>query len=164
MFILLFFVVFGVKKSNLSTYRIFWFFAPLENLFVLTSTGLRAKILPKTSDSRDLIKLQLGSYLTHRFQFTAITSRPTVYLLFVFWLFFFFFGEFLVLLLINFTNLSDSLPANSFFSLKSHFVFDLQSYSFLLTKNLLSLIVFFSFAALFYLLGLKWSFTYFYLS
>jgi hypothetical protein len=69
--------------------------------------------------------------------------------------FFFFFGEFLVLLLVNFTNLSDSLPANSFFTLKSHFIFELQSYSFLLTKNLLSLIVFFSFAAIFYLLGLK---------
>ena len=164
MFILLFFVVFGVKKSNLGTYRTFWFFAPLEDLFVLTSTGLRAKILPKTSGSRDLIKLKLGGYLTHRFQFTAITSRSTVYLFFFFCFFFFFFGEFLVLLLINFTNLSDSLPANSFFSLKSHFVFDLQSYSFLLTKNLLSLIVFFSFAAVFYLLGLKWSFTYFYLS
>jgi len=60
-----------------------------------------------------------------------------------------------VLLLVNFTNLSDSLPANSFFTLKSHFIFELQSYSFLLTKNLLSLIVFFSFAAIFYLLGLK---------
>jgi hypothetical protein len=155
MFILLFFVVFGVKKSNLSTYRIFWFFAPLENLLVLTSADLRAEIFPKTIGARDVIKLKWANYLTHRFQFTAITSRSTVYLLFVFWLFFFFFGEFLVLLLVNFTNLSDSLPANSFFTLKSHFIFELQSYSFLLTKNLLSLIVFFSFAAIFYLLGLK---------
>ena len=72
MFILIFFVAFGVKKSNLVTYRVFWSFTYYDNLFVLINFSPRH------------VSNNLRNFLYHRFQFTAVTARPTTYLLFTF--------------------------------------------------------------------------------
>jgi hypothetical protein len=58
-----------------------------------------------------------------QFQFTSITSRSTSYFLFSFWIFFFFFGEQLFLVLFNYSTLVDSIISSSFFTIKQHVTF-----------------------------------------
>jgi hypothetical protein len=152
MFILLFFVIFGTKKSNIITYRSFWQFNYYDNFFLLLRSRNNAFLA-------NFIK-----YFFYRFQFSIITGRTTAYTLFSFWLFFFFFGDFLILTLLNFSTLTELVPSNHFFSLKSHFFYDLSSYSHLLAQNLMIVIFFFSFAAVLYLINLKWPNFYFYLN
>lgn len=62
-------------------------------------------------------------WFTTRYQFSPITSRTTTYVLFVFWCFFFFFGEFLLLVLFNFNTISDTIPSSYFLSTKNHVIF-----------------------------------------
>ena len=72
----------------------------------------------------------------YRFLFTSITSRSTTYLLFSFWCFFFFFGEFFLLTLFNFSTISDAIPSHYFFNTKNHVVFWLNSSSAKLTDTM----------------------------
>lgn len=151
MFILTFVVLFGIKKGTFASYASFWSFSYYENLKVLLNFK-----------NFNLVKFNL--YLMHRFQFTAVTSRTTVYLLFVFWTFFFFFGEFLLLILFNYSTLSDLIFSSSFFLLKSHVIFNLQAGSVYLSNWLMFYIIFFTFCSFYFLVTLKYNFNYKYLS
>lgn len=100
--------------------------------------------------------------MLYRFQFTIITCRTTIYVLFSFWLFFFFFGESLLLTLFNFTTITDSIPSNYFFTFKYHTNFSLNSYSYLLSSTIMFFITFFTISAFLFLLNLRYTFNFFY--
>ena len=75
MLILVFVVSYGAKKGTLATYSSFWPLPFFNHIGIFSKRGKRV--------------------LLTRFQYSIITSRPTIYLLFTFWCFFFFFGYFL---------------------------------------------------------------------
>lgn len=102
--------------------------------------------------------------LNYRYLFTTITSRSTSYFLFSFWLFFFFFGESLLLLTFNFSALSDVISSSSFFTIKQHTVFYLNSISVSLLSSISNYIVFLTTASVVYLINLNYSYSYRYFS
>jgi hypothetical protein len=106
----------------------------------------------------------LNNYLMYRFQFTIVTCRTTIYLLFTFWLFFFFFGETLLLILFNFCTVTDSIYANYFVSFKTHVIFSLSISSSFLSNNVMFYIIFFTSSAFIFLLNMRYTFNYLYLN
>jgi len=150
MLILVFVVFFGPKKGVLSTFLTFWKF----NYF------LYFKILANQTAVKftNLFLLQ-----TFQFQYTALTSRATVYVLFVFWLFFYFIGESYLLFLFNFSNLTDAIPSHFFFTIKNHNIFDLNVHTSFLSSILMFFIIFFTLNAVFFLLNLRYTFNYNYI-
>ena len=150
MFILLFYVVFGTKKSASTTYKTFWHWNYYEMFFLLINF------------SKNKNKSTWSTFFLYRFQNSLITSRTTVYILFTFWLFFFFFGDFLILTLLNYSSVSDFLPSTFFFNLKNHFFYDLASFSEQLASNLMFIIFFFFLGSFVYLLSIKFISLYFF--
>jgi hypothetical protein len=150
MFILIFFVLFGIKKSSIQTYQTHWLHNA-NNFLSLLALSLK-----------NIVKNQknLTLFTTINFQFSILISRTTTIVLLSFWTFIFFFGDFLILLLINFTTLTDSIPSSNFFFVKHHFFSDLAQYSFALSQDLLTVICWLSLASFFYLISLKWPFLY----
>jgi hypothetical protein len=149
MLILVFVVSFGAKKGTILTYATYWYANFYNNFQMLTST------LNKQSSQTSLKNL-----LTHRFQFTIITSRTTIYLLFSFWCFFFFFGEILLLLTFNYNNLTDLIPSNFFMFTKSHVIFLMDNGNAYLNDVIFFYILFFTSCSLLFLLNLRYSFNY----
>jgi hypothetical protein len=96
MLILIFVVSFGPKKGTTLTYFFFWsvlFYQHIKHF-----------------------KTYFNGTQLVRFQYSIVTSRPTIYLLFLFWCFFTFSGELLLLIIFNYNNLSDLTPS-TFFSI-----------------------------------------------
>lgn len=149
MLILVFVVSFGPKKGTILTYSSYWYADFYSNLQLITSS---------LSNRGDLDSLRF--YMKHRFQFTSITSRTTIYLLFFFWCFFLFFGEILILLTFNYNTLTDLIPSNFFMSTKSHVIFFLQSNSTDLGDTIFLYILFFTTCSLLFLLNLRYTFNY----
>ena len=149
MLILVFVVSFGPKKGTVLTYSSYWY-ANFYNNFQLIISTLGNK---GTLDS-------LRFYMKHRFQFTSITSRTTVYLLFTFWCFFFFFGEILILIAFNYNTLTDLIPSNFFMSTKSHVIFFLKNSNTELGDTIFLYILFFTTCSLLFLLNLRYVFNY----
>jgi hypothetical protein len=78
MFILVFVVSFGPKKSTLVVYSDIWhsdFYKTFQTFSLQSKNSIQ----------------NLSSLFLYRFQFTVVTSRATIYLLFFFWCFFLFF-------------------------------------------------------------------------
>jgi len=151
MFILVFIVSFGPKKGTLLTYASFWGTRFSQMLFTLLNN-------PHKPNSINTLK---KAYYT-RFQFTIITARPTIYLLFTFWCFFFFFGESLLLLTFNYNTLSDLIPSGFFVFLKTHVIFLLDNSNTYLGNIIFFYIVFFTTCSLIFLLNLRYTFFYHY--
>lgn len=149
MLILVFVVSFGAKKGTILTYASYWY-ANFYNNFQMLTTTLNNKNSQTT----------LKSILTHRFQFTIITSRTTIYLLFSFWCFFFFFGEILLLLTFNYNNLTDLIPSNFFMFTKSHVIFLMDNGNAYLNDVIFFYILFFTTCSLLFLLNLRYTFNY----
>jgi hypothetical protein len=149
MLILVFVVSFGAKKGTILTYASYWY-SNFYNNFQLLTTSLNNKMSPTT----------LKLLLLHRFQFTIITSRTTIYLLFSFWCFFFFFGEILLLLTFNYNNLTDLIPSNFFMFTKSHVIFLLDNGNAYLNDVIFFYILFFTTCSFLFLLNLRYSFNY----
>lgn len=97
---------------------------------------------------------------SYRFQHTALTSRLTVYILGLFWCFFFFFGESLLLITFNYNTLTDLIPSSFFVFTKSHVIFTTFSSSAALGDSIFFFIVFFSISAFGFLVNLRFSFSY----
>ncbi len=154
MFILVFIVIFNPKRGVLGTYSSFWNVRYFFNLQLVLNT------LKNTPASYSNINF----YFLHRFQFTLITCRTTIYLLFGFWLFFFFLGEFLLLTLFNYSNLTDTIPSNFFFSFKTHTMYSLLTLSATLSNVIMFYILFFTASAFIFLLNLRYKFNYQYLT
>lgn len=131
MFILVFVVLFGPKKGTLTTYTTAWSF--------LGTTNNQLNLNSLNNSSRVIETDQL---LVSNYQFTAVTSRLTTYVLFTFWCFFLCCGESLMLVLFNYNTLIDLIPSSFFLYTKSHFVFQTFTSSSSLS-NLLMVIIFF---------------------
>ena len=143
MLILVFVVSYGIKKGTLQTYSLFWNVTHYENIQVL--------------------KKNFTQGLLTRFQFSIITSRPTIYVLFLFWCFFFFSGELLLLLTFNYNSLSDLIPSSHFLLIKTHVIFFTTTSGQYLGETIFMYILFFTTAAVKFLLNLRYTFDYQYL-
>lgn len=154
MFILVFIVSFGTKKGTPATYSSSWSPAYSSSNFALF------QYLNTT-----YTKVSVGAFIrlqTYRFQHTALTSRPTIYILVAFWCFFFFFGESLLLLTFNYNTLVDLIPSGFFVFTKSHAVFMTDSSNAFLGDTIFFFILFFTTTAGAFLLNLKYTYTYSY--
>jgi hypothetical protein len=134
MFILVFIVMFGPKKGYIGVYSSSW---TVNTLYYKFSSSVK---------NFNLIQI---SYL----QYTIITSRLTSYLLFSFWLFFFFFGEILLLLVFNYSTLIDSITSTSFFLIKQHLVFYIFTISQYLLVQINFYILMLTMSAILYLMN-----------
>lgn len=150
MLMLLFFSVFGPKKSTLNVYSSFWNYKNFYNFFFFF-----------IKKENFLNILQLNNI---RQQFTSITSNLTSIILFNFWIFFFFFGESLLLLLFNYSNLNDTIPGSYFNFFKNFTVFNFFLLSSQLHYSLNFLIFFFFLSAVMFLIKLRYTFIYKYFS
>ena len=149
MLILIFIVAFGPKKGTLLTYISFWKF----NYYF-------TNVLIVKGNLEKINRTDLSRNLYYRLQFTILTSRATVYLLFSFWCFFFFWGESLLLIVFNFSSLTDTINSNFFFLLKNHIVFFLNVSSTKVSSVITFYITFFTLASLLFLLNLRISFNF----
>ena len=147
MTMLLFFAVFGPKKSTLLSYSTFWNYKNFYNFFFF---------LKKPS----FFVNTLTNAIYVRFQFAAVTSNLTSLILFSFWIFFFFFGESFLLLLFNFSSLNDTIGGSYFASFKNFTVFNFLLLSHKLHLSLNFFIYFFSSCAFIFLLKLRYAFIY----
>jgi NADH-quinone oxidoreductase subunit L len=149
MLILVFVVSFGPKKGTLLSYATYWYTNSYLNFWLLLNT------VTSTASLKDAL-----SFMRSDFQFTIITSRITTYVLFLFWCFFYFFGESLLLMTFNFNNLNDLIPSSFFTHLKTHMIFLTSNSNSYLTTTIMYYIVFFTASAILFLLNLKYSFNY----
>lgn len=99
-----------------------------------------------------------------KFQFTCITSRLTTYFLFTFWLFFFFFGEILLLVIFNYVSTVDSITGNSFTVIKQHMIFYLTTIPTKLSIHINTYIYFLTACSFFYMINFVYSYSYRYIS
>ena len=154
MFILVFVVIFGPKKGIYTTYASFWNFK-YYNLNQIIINFFNKKYSNLTF---------FNFYTSYRFQYTIVTCRTTVYLLFSFWLFFFFFGESLLMLLFNFSTITDAVSSDYFFMFKNHNIFSLHYFSTNLSNIIMFYIIFFTSSSFIFLLNMRYNFNYFYLN
>jgi hypothetical protein len=147
MFILIFVVSFGTKKGVLASYSWAWF-----PIFKASFLNLGTLLNPR----------QLRPKMIYMFQHTALTSRLTVYILTVFWCFFFFFGESLLLLTLNYNTLIDLIPSSFFTLTKTHMIFMTFSSNVYLGDTIFYFILFFTSAAFTFLLTLRYTHFYSY--
>ena len=154
MFILSFVVIFGIKKGVYTTYLSFWNFKYF-NLNQILINFFNKKFLD--------LKI-FNHYSLYRFQYTIVTCRTTIYLLFSFWLFFFFFGESLLMILFNFSTVTDSITSNYFMFFKIHTIFFLNQSSSNLSSIIMFYIFFFTSCSFIFLLNMRYTFNYSYLN
>lgn len=148
MFILNFIVMFGVKKGSIVVYRASWASLLTHQVFAVFQSWRKYSF-------KELSKIYL-----YRFHYTAITSRTTSYFLFSFWLFFFFFGESLLLILFNYMTPVDSIMSHSFFMIKQHVIFLTESLSSKLTNTINFYIYFLTTCSVLYLINLNFLLNY----
>ena len=149
MLILIFVVFFGPKKGVISSYASYWLTNFYLNFYSLVN--VKGSFMDSSA---------VQTLLLYKFQFTVITSRTTIYVLFCFWCFFFFFGEFLFLVTFNFNTLVDLIPSSYFTCFKSHLIFMLDNGSSWLGDSIFFYILFFTTSALLFLFNLKFTFIY----
>jgi hypothetical protein len=154
MFILVFVVIFGPKKGVYTTYASFW------NFKYYNLNQIIINFFNKNYNNLNF----LNFYTIYRFQYTIITCRTTIYLLFSFWLFFFFFGESLLMLLFNFSTITDSVASDYFLFFKNHNIFSFHQFSTNLSNSIMFYIIFFTSCSFIFLLNMRYNFNYFYLN
>lgn len=147
MLMLLFFAVFGPKKSTLPVYSTFWNYKHNYNFFFF---------LKKVNATN----LTISGINSIRYQYTIGTSNLTSLILFSFWVFFFFFGETLLLLLFNFSTLNDTIAGSYFTFFKNFTVFNFFLLSNKLHISLNFFIFFFFLTSVLFLLKLRYAFIY----
>ena len=158
MFILVFIVSFGTKKGTLAAYASAWYV-----LYSSSSQSIINALSSKSSPfAANLRVSDVKHKLSYRFQHTALTSRLTIYILAVFWCFFFFFGESLLLLTFNYNTLTDLIPSSFFVFTKSHVIFNTFSSNALVGDTIFFFIVFFTTSSVAFLLNLRFTFSYSY--
>jgi hypothetical protein len=148
MFVLVFLAMFGPKKGSIIAYISSWDFNFVKH------TQSISYFLSKTQPT------SLNHSLKYRFHFTAITSRSTSYFLFSFWLFFFFYGETLLLIVFNYSTPIDTITSSSFFTIKQHIIFFLTTTSTQLTSHINFYIYFLTSCSFMYLINLNYSYNY----
>jgi hypothetical protein len=136
MFFLVFLVIFNIKKGANIVYSSNWFFKYFYNNYL--SLHLKA------NRGGQFTPLFMKIF-THKYQFTVLTSRLTSYVLICFWVFFFFYGETLLLILFNYSTLFDAIPSSNFLCIKQHVIFFISTSSTKLLNYINFYIFFFHF-------------------
>jgi hypothetical protein len=114
-----------------------------RNTFLSFNIANRFKLNHFTyrTEQRSSFYPSFSESLIFKLQFTVVTSRSTTYLLLLFWLAFFHFGETLLLIVFNYSVTVDSINSSSFMLIKQHVPYALNSVS----AKLLSQVNFFIF-------------------
>ena len=159
MLALLFIVLFGPKKGTLVTYFLYWNWE-----FKNYSTLLFNKLIRSYEEGDLVLKFIKHDFSTIRFQLIAVTSRLTVYILFTFWVFFFFFGDTLLSVLLNYNTLSEVIPSSYFLIAKEHTLFTLITSTSWLANSIFFYIVTLTTLSIVFLLSMRYTFTYNYYS
>lgn len=156
MFTLVFSVMFGPKKGSIISYKQGWQFRLNSVLYVLHNFF-------KSEFTLKNFALQFTYSTLFRFIFTSVTSRSTSYFLFLFWLFFVFFGESLLLIIFNYATPVDTTTSSSFFTIKQHVIFFLNVNSSKLALHINFYIFLMTVSSFTYLLNIFYSckYTYF---
>jgi hypothetical protein len=113
MFFLIFLVMFNIKKGSIVVYLGNWDFKNYINNSLFFYTNFSSNLTENTWHQT----------FKHKYQFTALTSRLTSYMLLTFWIFFFFFGETLLLVLFNYSTVVDTIESSNFLVIKQHVIF-----------------------------------------
>jgi hypothetical protein len=145
MFILVFLVMFGPKKGSIIAYLANWDFKNNLQLSGLLQISNGSKV---------------QSLLKYRFHFTSVTSRFTSYVLFTFWIFFFFYGETLLLVVLNYSTPIDTISSSSFFTIKQHIIFFLTTTSAKLTGHINFYIFYLTSCAFMFLINFNFYYNY----
>ena len=145
MFVLVYLVMFGPKKGSIIAYISAWEFNTTKHLNAVVLKGVSSV-----------------SLLSYRLQFTTITSRLTSYVLVTFWLFFFFYGETLLLVVFNYSTPVDTITSASFFTIKQHVVFLITTTPSKLLSYINFYIFFLTSCAFVYLTNLNYTYNYHY--
>lgn len=146
MLMLIFLVVFGIKKSSLTPYVSAWSNRANSYAYIL-------QFVSKTNFFNfNQLKWELS--------YTIVTSRFTSYILFLFWLFFFFYGETLLLLLFNYSTISDAIVSSNFFLIKQHVWMFLLTSPAKLLNSINFYIVLLTFSSILYLINLNFTYNY----
>ena len=153
MFILIFIVSFGTKKGSIASYNIFWYTCFIRSL----------QILRNISSLNLLRTKQFLIFTIYRFQHTAITARSTIYILILFWFIFFFVGESLLLVVLNFNTLIDVTISSIFSFSKAHIFFMTASSNSYLSDILFYFISLLASLAFLFLLNLRYIASYDYI-
>jgi len=155
MLMLIFLVLFGPKKSNLNVYTLFW------NLKLKDYLSIYYNTWKSINHPASIIKNSITRNTNVvRFQLTAVTSRTTVYVLFLFWCFFLFFGNSLLMILLNFNSLSETIFSSTFTTIKQHTIFTMSTSSAWLSNTIFFYILVLTLMSIFFLLNLRYTFTY----
>jgi NADH:ubiquinone oxidoreductase subunit 5 (subunit L)/multisubunit Na+/H+ antiporter MnhA subunit len=156
MLMLLFLVLFGPKKSSITTYITYWNLK-FKDYLSLNYNSFDTIHLSSTQKLTNMIKLNMNIV---RYQVTAVTSRLTTYVLILFWTFFFFFGNFLLLILLNYNTLTETIFSSTFTTIKQHAIFSLNTSSAWLSQTIFFYILVLTTFSLIFLLNLRYTFTY----
>ena len=148
MFFLVFLVMFNIKKGSIIVYLGNWEFKNHLNNYVTLYTH------------KNITLSNLYKSYRHKYQFTALTSRLTSYMLISFWVFFFFFGESLLLVLFNYSTPIDTIVSSNFLVIKQHVIFFIQSSSSKLIKYINFFIFFLTLNSFAYMINLNYSYSY----
>nr|YP_010049526.1 NADH dehydrogenase subunit 5 [Strombidium cf. sulcatum]QPL15931.1 NADH dehydrogenase subunit 5 [Strombidium cf. sulcatum] len=163
------FLLYQVSKGDFISlfirgcWLISFFFTPIYMLMLTFLVTFNIKKAPITVYSSVLnlknyfIKLHSTSKTSYSIKFmnTNITSRLTSYILFLFWVFFNFAGEYFLLILYNFSTLYDTIPSPSFFLLKQPNTFLLISNSVNFLSNLSFFIFFLVSSSIIFLININ---------
>lgn len=175
MFILLYVVIFGLKRSNISSYSTHWSYSysfkshisrfSLYEIYTKIQVWSLSSFYKKNKINYfSKILNNCKGLFTAKFRISIITSIPTVFILFFFWLFFFFLGESFLLLIFNFSSILEPVNSNFFINFKHSSPFILQLTSLKLLNILYFYIFFFFLFALIFINSFKFNFNYLYLN
>ena len=162
MLMLLFLALFGPKKSSVATYITYWGLKLKDYWFLYYNKfNISSPRQPAFIRSHCLGELAFSTNLTIiRFQLTSVTSRLTVYILFAFWIFFFFFGNTLLSVLLNFNTLSETILSSSFTTIKQHIIYTAFISTMWLSRIIFFYILTLTVFSLSFLLNIRYTFTY----
>jgi len=180
MLMLLFLALFGPKKSSVATYITYWglklkdYWFLYYNKFIIQSHRAYKYFITPGGEGIVLYQLRtpdkavghigevaFNTNLTIiRFQLTSVTSRLTVYVLFTFWIFFFFFGDTLLSVLLNYNTLSETIFSSSFTTIKQHIIYTSFTSTMWLSRIIFFYILILPMFSLSFLLNFRYTFTY----
>lgn len=160
MFTLVFLAMFNTKRGALAAYSSAWDFTQDKNVQQLFFFLKDSKFLQTWKKTNRPVTEVFG----FRFQYTAITSRTTSYLLITFWTFFFFYGETLLLIVLNYSTPTDTINSSSFLLIKQHVVFLLLTSSAQLLHHINFYIYFLTISSFVYLMNYNYSYSYRYVT
>jgi hypothetical protein len=85
----------------------------------------------------------MKNQLIYYYQYTSLNSKLTAIVLFTYYFIMTLFGEFLLLMTLNFNTLTDLIPSHYFVATKTHTLFWLDNGSTAVNEAIFSLILFF---------------------